>query len=141
MTLAQLFLIHRYKVDSVHYLTPTDDNQRQTEGMKARGLFSVGRRRGRPDHRRRRGQAPGEGAARQRSGGAEGADREALAARTAMATGKKELLTVDDREVAVTNPDKLFFPRAGVTKLELVRYYLDGGRGRAARRAAAGRWR
>ena len=39
MTLAQLFLIHRYKIDSVHYLTPTDDNHRQTEGMKARGLF------------------------------------------------------------------------------------------------------
>jgi len=40
MTLAQLFLIHRYKIDAVHYLTPTDDNQRQTEGMKAQGLFS-----------------------------------------------------------------------------------------------------
>jgi isocitrate lyase len=40
MTLIQLFLIHRYKVDSVHYLTPTDDNQRQTERMKGRGLFT-----------------------------------------------------------------------------------------------------
>jgi isocitrate/methylisocitrate lyase len=40
MTLAQLFLLHRYRIDSVHYLTPTDDNHRQTEGMKARGLFS-----------------------------------------------------------------------------------------------------
>ncbi len=40
MTLAQLFLIHRYKVDSIHYLTPSDDNHRQTDGMKARGLFS-----------------------------------------------------------------------------------------------------
>ncbi|MBK8937705.1 MAG: isocitrate lyase family protein [Polyangiaceae bacterium] len=39
MTLLQLFLIHRYKIDSVHYLTPTDDNKRQTEKMKARGLF------------------------------------------------------------------------------------------------------
>ena len=39
MTLAQLFLFHRYKVDSVHYVTPTEDNQRQAEGMKARGLF------------------------------------------------------------------------------------------------------
>jgi isocitrate lyase len=39
MTLVQLFLMHRYKIDSVHYLTPTDDNHRQTEGMKARGLF------------------------------------------------------------------------------------------------------
>jgi isocitrate lyase len=40
MTLAQLFLIHRYKIDSVHYLTPTDDNHKQTDGMKARGIFS-----------------------------------------------------------------------------------------------------
>ncbi len=40
MLLAQLFLIHRYKVDSVHYLTPTDDNHRQTEKMQKRGLFS-----------------------------------------------------------------------------------------------------
>jgi isocitrate lyase len=39
MTLAQLFLIHRYKIDSVHYLTPTEDNHRQTQSMKARGLF------------------------------------------------------------------------------------------------------
>ncbi|MBX3187824.1 MAG: isocitrate lyase ICL2 [Labilithrix sp.] len=41
MTLAQLFLIHRYKIESVHYLTPTDDNHRQTDRMKARGLFSA----------------------------------------------------------------------------------------------------
>jgi isocitrate lyase len=40
MTLAQLFLIHRYRTDSVHYVTPTDDNRRQTEGMKANGLFN-----------------------------------------------------------------------------------------------------
>ncbi|MBL8954431.1 MAG: isocitrate lyase ICL2 [Myxococcaceae bacterium] len=40
MLLAQLFLIHRYKIDSVHYLTPTDDNHRQTESMKKRGFFS-----------------------------------------------------------------------------------------------------
>ncbi|MBX3197949.1 MAG: isocitrate lyase ICL2 [Labilithrix sp.] len=41
MTLAQLFLIHRYKIDSIHYLTPTDDNKRQTEGMKRRGIFGA----------------------------------------------------------------------------------------------------
>lgn len=39
MTLVQLFLIHRYKADSVHFLTPTDDNLKQCEGMKARGIF------------------------------------------------------------------------------------------------------
>jgi isocitrate lyase len=41
MTLSQLFLIHRYKIDSVHYLTPTEDNHRQTEAMKLRGIFSA----------------------------------------------------------------------------------------------------
>src|SRR5579859_3199249 len=39
MTLLQLFLIHRYRVESVHYLTPTEDNHKQTDAMKARGLF------------------------------------------------------------------------------------------------------
>lgn len=41
MTLAQLFLIHRYKIDSLHYLTPTDDNKRQTEGMKRHAIFDA----------------------------------------------------------------------------------------------------
>ncbi len=40
MTLVQLFLFHRYKIDSAHYVTPTDDNQRQAEGMKSEGLFN-----------------------------------------------------------------------------------------------------
>ncbi len=40
MTLAQLFLIHRYKVASIHYLTPSDDNHRQTERMLKRGIFT-----------------------------------------------------------------------------------------------------
>lgn len=40
MTLAHLFLIHRYQVASVHYLTPTEDNQRQTQGMKKLGIYS-----------------------------------------------------------------------------------------------------
>jgi isocitrate lyase len=41
MTLNQLFLIHRYKVESMHFVTPTEDNQRQTERMKARGIFTA----------------------------------------------------------------------------------------------------
>ena len=41
MTLLQLFLMHRYKIYSVHYVTPTEDNQRQAEGMKKQGLFSL----------------------------------------------------------------------------------------------------
>jgi isocitrate lyase len=40
MTLVQLFLIYRYKAGSVHYLTPTEDNLRQTEKMKALGIFT-----------------------------------------------------------------------------------------------------
>ena len=40
MTLGHLFLIHRYKGNSVHFVTPSEDNQRQTEGMKARGIFT-----------------------------------------------------------------------------------------------------
>ncbi|MFI5301655.1 MAG: isocitrate lyase, partial [Polyangiales bacterium] len=40
MTLAHLFLLQRYKVDSVHYLTPTDDNHRQADAMLARGIYA-----------------------------------------------------------------------------------------------------
>src|SRR5213594_1140607 len=37
---------------------------------------------------------------------------------------RKEVLEVAGREVTVTNPDKVYFPRTGHTKLDLVRYYL-----------------
>ena len=36
----------------------------------------------------------------------------------------QEVLTVAGREVVISNPEKPFFPRAGITKLDLVRYYL-----------------
>lgn len=39
MTLAQLFLIHRYRVSSIHFVTPTEDNQAQTRGMQRLGIF------------------------------------------------------------------------------------------------------
>jgi isocitrate lyase len=39
MTLSQLFLIHRYKINSVHYVSPSDDNKLQTEGMQRLGIF------------------------------------------------------------------------------------------------------
>ena len=39
MTLATLFLIHRYKVNTVHYVTPTEDNQEQAKGMLGLGLY------------------------------------------------------------------------------------------------------
>ncbi|MEO8461676.1 MAG: DNA polymerase domain-containing protein, partial [Chloroflexota bacterium] len=35
-----------------------------------------------------------------------------------------EVLTIGGREVTVTNPTKVYFERAGVTKMDLVRYYL-----------------
>ncbi|MGC8724618.1 MAG: isocitrate lyase ICL2 [Acidobacteriota bacterium] len=40
MTLIHLFLVHRYKADSVHYVTPTEDNQYQAAKMKSHGIFS-----------------------------------------------------------------------------------------------------
>jgi isocitrate lyase len=39
MLLLHLFLIHRYKAASIHYLTPTQDNHRQAESMRKRGIF------------------------------------------------------------------------------------------------------
>jgi DNA ligase D-like protein (predicted polymerase) len=48
-----------------------------------------------------------------------------------------ELLVVDGREVAITNPHKVLFPLAGHTKLDLARYYLAVADG--ALRAAGGR--
>jgi len=39
--------------------------------------------------------------------------------------GERELIEVCGREVAVSNPGKVFFPERGVTKLELVNYYLE----------------
>ena len=40
MTLIHLFLVHRYKASSVHYVSPTDDNRYQAQKMKTHGLFS-----------------------------------------------------------------------------------------------------
>jgi len=39
MTLIHLFLAHRYKVDSMHYVSPTEDNQYQTAKMQTHGIF------------------------------------------------------------------------------------------------------
>ncbi|MBI3745132.1 MAG: DNA polymerase domain-containing protein, partial [Chloroflexi bacterium] len=35
-----------------------------------------------------------------------------------------EVLQIDGREVTITNPDKVFFAEAGVSKIDLVQYYL-----------------
>ncbi len=40
-----------------------------------------------------------------------------------------EVLDVGGREVRVTNPGKLFFPRTGATKMDVVRYYVAVGEG------------
>src|SRR5437660_2746417 len=54
-----------------------------------------------------------------------------------MAKSPQTVLEVAGREVAITNPDKVFFPQAGHTKLDLVKYYAavaDGAlRGISAR--------
>src|SRR5918912_3804714 len=52
-------------------------------------------------------------------------------------TTERELLIVDGREVAISNPRKILFPQAGYTKIDLVRYYLAVADG--ALRGAGGR--
>ena len=47
------------------------------------------------------------------------------------------VLEVDGRDVTVTNPSKVYFPEAGITKLDLVRYYLAVAEG--ALRGSGGR--
>ena len=48
-----------------------------------------------------------------------------------------ELLYVDGREIAISNPRKILFPAAGYTKLDLARYYVAVAAG--ALRGAGGR--
>jgi isocitrate lyase len=40
MTLNLLFLVHRYKIWSAHFVSPTDDNRYQAQKMRTHGLFS-----------------------------------------------------------------------------------------------------
>jgi bifunctional non-homologous end joining protein LigD len=47
----------------------------------------------------------------------------------AMMPSKSETIEVDDLDVKVTNPDKAFFPELGLSKMDLVRYYLSVGPG------------
>src|SRR5512144_1090658 len=47
------------------------------------------------------------------------------------------VVEADGREVVVSNPGKVYFPEAGITKLEVVRYYLAVAEG--ALRGAGGR--
>src|SRR2546422_3838191 len=41
-----------------------------------------------------------------------------------MSAAKDEVLEVAGRAVTISNPDKIFFPKSGHTKLDLVRYYV-----------------
>jgi len=50
---------------------------------------------------------------------------------------RKELLQIEGREVPISNPEKVFFPQSGYTKLDLIRYYLAVAEG--ALRGAGGR--
>ncbi len=50
---------------------------------------------------------------------------------------RKEPLEIAGREVTISNPDKVYFPEAGHTKLDLVRYYVAVADG--ALRGAGGR--
>ena len=54
-----------------------------------------------------------------------------------MAKPATTLVEAAGREVTITNPDKVYFPRAGYTKLDLVRYYAAVSE--AALRGIAGR--
>jgi bifunctional non-homologous end joining protein LigD len=54
-----------------------------------------------------------------------------------MAKSPQTVLEVAGRQVAITNPDKVFFPRAGYTKLDLAKYYVAVAEG--ALRGIAGR--
>jgi DNA ligase D-like protein (predicted polymerase) len=54
-----------------------------------------------------------------------------------MGKARTVVLEQAGREVVITNPDKVFFPRAGHTKLDLVRYYAAVAEG--ALRGIAGR--
>jgi bifunctional non-homologous end joining protein LigD len=54
-----------------------------------------------------------------------------------MGKTRQVALEIAGREVAITNPEKVFFPRAGHTKLDLARYYVAVAEG--ALRGIAGR--
>jgi DNA ligase D-like protein (predicted polymerase) len=53
------------------------------------------------------------------------------------ATNASHLIRVDGREVSISNPGKVLFPKAGYTKLDVAQYYLAVAEG--ALRAAGGR--
>lgn len=57
-----------------------------------------------------------------------------------MASAQQTILEVAGRQVTITNPDKVFFPRAGHTKLDVVRYYASAPTSTRRESAYARRW-
>ena len=59
--------------------------------------------------------------------------------------GAEEILVIGDREVRISNPEKVFFPERGETKLDLVGHYLRFAeplmRTMGARCCRSGSWR
>ncbi len=58
-------------------------------------------------------------------------------ARRVASKGEQVAVDVGGHEVAISNPSKVYFPEAGITKLDVVRYYLAVAEG--ALRGAGGR--
>src|SRR5205823_13102813 len=58
-------------------------------------------------------------------------------ARQVASQGERAVVDVAGREVAISNPSKVYFPQARITKLDVVRYYLTVAEG--ALRGAGGR--
>jgi len=50
---------------------------------------------------------------------------------------RKEIIEVSGRQVAISNPGKIYFSQPGITKLDVVRYYIAVADG--ALRGVAGR--
>src|SRR6185295_16266429 len=46
-----------------------------------------------------------------------------------MAKATQAVLEAAGREVVITNPEKVYFPKAGYTKLDIVRYYAAVSQG------------
>ena len=74
-----------------------------------------------------------------RSAPSAGIRQRASVARVSPAKSTGEILDVDGHEVRVSSPDKFVFPKAGLTKLDVVRYFLAVATGLSAA-PEAGRW-
>jgi len=57
-----------------------------------------------------------------------------------MAKAASETLTLDGHAVTVSNPAKVYFPEAGITKLELVHSTTSPSRKARCAASRAGRW-